>query len=72
MPVRDGGHEQATQAVFAAAVKNCRLLGDFMDMTMREQKILFAEILERCPPARAPLTPPVQPLQIDQLHVGPP
>lgn len=44
--VRDGGREQATQAAFAAAVKNSRLLGDFMDITMREQKALFAERLE--------------------------
>ncbi len=45
--VRDGGREQATQATFAAAVKNSRLLGDFMDITMREQRILFAKRLER-------------------------
>lgn len=44
--VRDGDREQATQAVFAAAVKNSRLLGDFMDITMREQKALFAKNLE--------------------------
>lgn len=44
--VRDGGREQATQAVFAAAVKNSRLLGDFMDITMREQRVLFARKLE--------------------------
>lgn len=44
--VRDGDREQATQAAFAAAVKNSRLLGDFMDITMREQKALFAKQLE--------------------------
>jgi hypothetical protein len=44
--VRDGGREQATRAVFAAAVKNSRLLGDFVDITMREQRILFAKRLE--------------------------
>lgn len=44
--VRDGNREQATQAAFAAAVKNSRLLGDFMDITMREQKALFAKQLE--------------------------
>ncbi len=44
--VRDGDQEPATQAVFAAAVKHSRLLGDFMDITMREQKTLFAERLE--------------------------
>jgi len=44
--VRDGGREQATQAVFAGAVKNSRLLGDFMDITMREQRASFAKKLE--------------------------
>lgn len=44
--VRDGDRDQATQAVFAAAVKNSRLLGDFMDITMREQRVLFATKLE--------------------------
>lgn len=44
--VRDGDREQATQAAFAAAVKNSRLLGDFMDITMREQKALFAKKVE--------------------------
>jgi len=44
--VRDGGREQATQAVFAAAVKNSRLLGDFVDLTMREQRALFATRIE--------------------------
>ncbi len=44
--VRDGGRELATQAVFASAVKNSRLLGDFMDITMREQRASFAKKLE--------------------------
>ncbi len=44
--VRDGGREQATQAAFAGAVKNSRLLGDFMNITLREQRTLFAEKLE--------------------------
>ncbi len=44
--VCDGGRELATQAVFAGAVKNSRLLGDFLDITMREQRALFAERLE--------------------------
>jgi hypothetical protein len=44
--VRDGDREQATQAVFAGAVKNSRLLGDFMDITMREQRASFARNLE--------------------------
>ena len=44
--VLDGGREQATQAAFAGALKNSRLLGDFMDITMREQRSLFAKKLE--------------------------
>jgi hypothetical protein len=44
--VRDGGRELATQATFAGAVKNSRLLGDFLDITMREQRSLFAKKLE--------------------------
>lgn len=44
--VRDGGREQATQAAFAGAVKHSRLLGDFMDITVREQRVLFAKKLE--------------------------
>jgi len=44
--VRDGAREQALQAVLAGAVKNSRLLGDFMDISMREQRTLFARKLE--------------------------
>ena len=44
--VRDGGRVQATQAVLAGAIKNSRLLGDFMDLTMREQRALFTRRLE--------------------------
>jgi hypothetical protein len=44
--VRDGGKELATQAVLAGTIKNSRLLGDFMDITMREQRALFAKKLE--------------------------
>ena len=44
--VRDGGRMLTTQATFAGAVKNSRLLGDFMDITMREQRALFARELE--------------------------
>ena len=44
--VRDGDRVLATQAAFAAAVKNSRLLGDFMDITIREQQALFAKQLE--------------------------
>lgn len=44
--VRDGGRGLAVQAAFAGAVKHSRLLGDFMDITMREQRALFAKNLE--------------------------
>lgn len=44
--VRDGDRELATQAVFAGAVKNSRLLGDFMDITIREERASFARKLE--------------------------
>jgi hypothetical protein len=44
--VRDGGREQATQAAFAGAIKHSRILGDFMDITIREQRALFAKQLE--------------------------
>lgn len=44
--VREGDRIQATQAVFAGAVKNSRLLGDFMDITLREQRASFAKKLE--------------------------
>lgn len=44
--VRDGDRELATQATFAGAVKNSRLLGDFMDITIRDQLNLFAKKLD--------------------------
>ena len=44
--VRDGEREQATQAAFASAIKNSRLLGDLMDLALREQRALFAKKLE--------------------------
>jgi hypothetical protein len=44
--VRDGGRAQATQAALAGTLKNSRLLGDFMDITIREQRALFAKKLE--------------------------
>lgn len=44
--IRDGDRQQATQAVFAGAVKHSRLLGDFMDIVLREQRLLFAKKLE--------------------------
>jgi hypothetical protein len=45
--IRDGDKELATQACFACAVKTSRLLGDFLDLTLRDQRALFAEKLER-------------------------
>lgn len=44
--VRDGDTELATQAVLAGAIKHSRLLGDFMDTTIREQRTLYAKKLE--------------------------
>lgn len=44
--LRDGDRQLATQTCFAGAVKNSRLLGDFMDITMREQIAVFAKRLE--------------------------
>jgi hypothetical protein len=43
--VRDGKGDVATHAVLAAAVKHSRLLGDFLDLVMREQYRLFAKAL---------------------------
>ena len=44
--VHAGGKETATLAVFAGAIKESRLLGDFMDIALREQRAVFAERLE--------------------------
>lgn len=44
--VRDGGRAQAIQATFAGAIKHSRLLGDFMDIAIREQRALFSQNLE--------------------------
>lgn len=44
--VRDGDRQLALQTCFAGAVKNSRLLGDFMDITIREQIALFGKQLE--------------------------
>ena len=44
--VHQGETVAATQAVLAGAIKNSRLLGDFMDLTLREQNALFAPKLE--------------------------
>ena len=45
--VRDGSRELATQATFAGAIKDSHLLGDFLDIAVREQRALFATKLER-------------------------
>lgn len=44
--VRDGSRDLATQAAFAGAVQDSRLLGDFMDITLRDERALFATTLE--------------------------
>jgi hypothetical protein len=55
--IRDGKGAVATHAVFAAAVKHSPLLGDFLDLVVREQyrvfgtaltKTMFADYLEGC------------------------
>jgi hypothetical protein len=43
--VRDGSGTVATHAVLAAAVKHSPLLGDFLDLVVREQYRLFAKAL---------------------------
>jgi hypothetical protein len=43
--VRDGDRILATQATFAGAVKESRLLADFLDLAVREQRQLYAETL---------------------------
>jgi hypothetical protein len=45
--IRDGDSQQAAQATLACAIKNSRLLGDFMDLPLREQKTLYATKLEQ-------------------------
>jgi hypothetical protein len=45
--VRDGSGPTATQAAFAAAVKHSVLLGDFLDLTVREQFRMFRTELPR-------------------------
>jgi hypothetical protein len=44
--VRDSDRELATQAVFAAAVGNSRLLGDFLDLVIRDHLAVFNRVLE--------------------------
>jgi len=43
--VRDGAGEIATHAVLAAAVKHSHLLGDFLDLVVREQYRIFNPVL---------------------------
>jgi len=43
--IRDGKGSMATHAVLAAAVKHSPLLGDFLDLVVREQYRLFAKKL---------------------------
>jgi hypothetical protein len=43
--VRDGSAIVATHAVLAAAVKHSTLLGDFLDLVVREQYRMFAKAL---------------------------
>ncbi|OYD85311.1 DUF1819 family protein [Azospirillum brasilense] len=45
--VRDGSNVVATHAVFACAIKHSRLLGDFLDLVVREQFRLFRPDLPR-------------------------
>ena len=45
--VRDGSGVVATHAVLAAAVKHSHLLGDFLDMVVREQFRVFNEMLPK-------------------------
>jgi hypothetical protein len=44
--VRDGSGVVATQAVLAAAVKHSALLGDFLDLVVRDQYRVFAKALD--------------------------
>jgi hypothetical protein len=43
--VRDGAGEVATHAVLAAAVKHSRLLGDFLDLVVKEQYRIYNLVL---------------------------
>ena len=44
--VSDGDRTQATQALLAGTIRTSALLGDFMDIALREQRVLFAPTLE--------------------------
>ncbi len=45
--VRDGSKAVATHALFAAAIKHSTLLGDFLDLMMRDQFRMFRQDLPR-------------------------
>ena len=44
---RDGSGDVATHAVLAAAIKHSTLLGDFLDLVVREQYRLFSKALTK-------------------------
>ncbi len=46
--VRDGDAVLSTQAIFAAAIKHCRILGDYLDLVVREQ---FRKLEDKLTPA---------------------
>lgn len=46
--VRDGDAVLATQAIFAAAIKHCRILGDYLDLVVRAQ---FKRLEDKLTPA---------------------
>ena len=48
--VKDGKGTVAFHAALAAAVKHSRLLGDFLDLVVREQHRLYAKTLSSCHP----------------------
>jgi len=45
--VRDGSNIVATHAVLAAAIKHSALLGDFLDLVVREQYRIFSKTLSK-------------------------
>jgi len=46
--VRDGDSVLTTQALFAVAIKHCRILGDYLDIVVREQ---FKKMEDKITPA---------------------
>jgi len=45
--IHDGSKEIATHAAFAAAVKHSRLLGDFLDLVVRQEYRTFGKVLPK-------------------------